>query len=91
MSMKSDADRLQWEKDWPPDCAFASPEDPRWEALGNNTAQKLTCANCGEVSTNPGQFVRDGRWVCTDACRKELADKQSYDDLAESGGIVDAP
>jgi hypothetical protein len=75
----------------PPDCAFASPEDPRWEALGNNTARKLVCANCGEESTNPGQFLGDGRWVCTQKCRKELCDVQSYDDLAASGGIVDAP
>lgn len=126
--------------DDPPDCAFASPEDPRWDALGDNpdwrigqnckpkyrthplfscahncviigtrasslhkdgllliavddgrqllesaedwttasgTAQPLTCANCGEVSTNPGQFTIDGQWLCTEACRKELCDKQS--------------
>ena len=50
-----------------------------------------TCANCGGNSANPGQVVQDGRWVCTDACRKELCDRQSYDDLAASGGIVDAP
>ena len=55
------------------------------------TAQPLRCANCGEVSTNPGQFVKDGRWVCTQACRRELCDWQSYDNLAASGGIVDAP
>jgi hypothetical protein len=61
------------------------------EPLDDNTAKKLHCANCGELSTNPGQFLRDGRWVCTDACRKELCDKDSYDDLAASGGIVDAP
>lgn len=54
-------------------------------------ARILTCANCHEESTNPGQFVGDGRWVCTEACRRELADAQSYDDLAASGGIVDAP
>lgn len=76
---------------YPPDCAFALPEDPRWEALGGNTAKPLTCANCGEVSTNPGQFTPDGLWLCTEACRKELCEKQSYDDLAASGGIVDAP
>lgn len=52
---------------------------------------ELTCANCTEVSTNPGQFLRDGRWVCTESCRKELATKQSMDDLAASGGIVGAP
>lgn len=54
-------------------------------------AQPLTCANCGEASTNPGQFTPDGLWLCTEACRKELCDKQSYDDMAASGGIVDAP
>ena len=59
------------------------------EAIG--TAQTLTCANCTEVSSNPGQFLRDGRWVCTEACRRELCHKQSMDDLAASGGIVDAP
>jgi len=59
--------------------------------LGDNTAKRLTCANCSEVSTNPGQFIKDGRWVCSESCRKELCDKQSYDDLAASGGIVDAP
>jgi hypothetical protein len=61
----------------------------RREAAGH--AEPLTCACCGEVSTNPGQFVKDGRWVCTDSCRKELADAQSYADHAASGGIVDAP
>ncbi len=83
----------------PPDEAFFSPEDRRWESLARQPekpeyagmAGPLTCANCGEESTNPGQFVKDGRWVCTDACRKELCDKQSFDDLADSGGIVDAP
>jgi hypothetical protein len=60
-------------------------------AIGDNTAQAMTCANCGEVSTNPGQFLHDGRWVCTKKCRNEMADTQSYDDLAASGGIVDAP
>lgn len=35
-------------------------------------ATPLICANCGEQSTNPGQFVSDGRWVCTESCRKEL-------------------
>jgi hypothetical protein len=34
--------------------------------------QPLTCANCGEVSTNPGQFTPDGLWLCTEVCRKEL-------------------
>ena len=54
--------------------------------------QNMTCANCGEVSTNliAGQFIRDGRWVCTRKCRDELCDEQPYDDLAASGGIVDA-
>jgi len=37
---------------------------------------KLECANCGEVSSNPGQFLPDGRWVCTAACRKELGSNQ---------------
>lgn len=57
----------------------------------DNSAQSVTCANCGEASTNPGQFLRDGRWVCTASCRNELCDKQSYDDLLDSGGLVDAP
>ena len=48
----------------------------------DNTAQPLTCANCGEVSTNPGQFVPDGQWVCTEACRTEL-----YVSQAMNGGI----
>jgi hypothetical protein len=51
------------------------------------TAQGLTCANCGEVSTNPGQFEPDGRWVCTQACRNELRSERSYNDLRDSGGI----
>lgn len=62
-----------------------------WVLLSDNSAQPLTCASCGELSTNPGQFLADGRWVCTESCRKELALSQSYDDLRESGGIVDAP
>ena len=52
---------------------------------------ELTCANCNEVSPNPGQFLPDGRWVCTNACLKELALTQSHDDLRASGGIIDAP
>lgn len=55
------------------------------------STESLTCANCGEVSTNPGNFVKDGRWVCTEVCRKKLCENQPYDDLAASGGIVDAP
>lgn len=62
-----------------------------WVPPSDNAAKPLTCANCGEVSTNPGQFTPDGLWLCTEACRKELCDKQSYGDLAASGGIVDAP
>jgi hypothetical protein len=58
------------------------------ELLGNGP---LTCANCGEESTNPGQFVQGDRWVCCHACRKELIEKDSYRDLAARGGIVDAP
>ena len=59
--------------------------------MNDNSAEPLTCAQCGEESTNPGQFLKDGRWVCSAVCRKELADAQSYQDLADSGGIVDAP
>lgn len=40
----------------------------------DNAAQPLTCANCGEASTNPGQFVKDGRWVCSAACRNGIVD-----------------
>ena len=58
-------------------------------------AVSLECVACGEVSTNPGQFIQYGEfrnaWVCSAACRRDLAEKQSYDDLAASGGIVDAP
>lgn len=61
------------------------------ESLGGNNGTPLTCANCGEVSTNVGQFADGRRWVCTEACRKELASNQSHDDLTASGGIVDAP
>ena len=50
--------------------------------VNDNTAQPLTCDNCGEVSTNPGQFMTDGRWVCTAACRSELSAS-----LAANGGI----
>ena len=63
----------------------------RYENAEHVSGAALECANCGEFSTNAGQFVKDGRWVCTESCRKELALKQSYDDLAASGGIVDAP
>lgn len=59
--------------------------------MNETGATELVCANCGEASTNPGQFVRDGRWVCCQQCRRELCESQSYDDLAASGGIVDAP
>lgn len=61
------------------------------EIMEKGTTQPLTCACCGEASTNPGQFVRDGRWVCTEDCRRNLINVDSYDDLAASGGIVDAP
>ncbi len=50
--------------------------------LGDNTATPLTCANCGEVSTNPGQFMPDGLWICTESCRAELCASQSA-----NGGI----
>ena len=50
--------------------------------VNDNTAQTLTCANCGEVSTNPGQFTPDGRWVCTAVCRDEL-----FASMAANGGI----
>lgn len=59
--------------------------------MNETGATELVCANCGEPSTNPGQFVRDGRWVCCQQCRRDLCESQSYDDLASSGGIVDAP
>ena len=65
--------------------------EPQPVATYIGTAQILTCANCNQESTSPGQFLKDGRWVCTDSCRRELADSQSYDDLAASGGIVEAP
>ena len=52
----------------------------------------LVCDNCDTTSEHhAGQFLSDRRWVCTEVCRKALAEKQSYDDLATSGGIVDAP
>ena len=66
----------------------------RFEAEKRETigiATPLTCANCEEVSTNPGQFTPDGLWLCTESCRKELCEKQSYASLVASGGIVDAP
>lgn len=50
--------------------------------VNDNTAQPLTCDNCGEASTNPGQFMPDGRWVCTASCRDELSAS-----LAANGGI----
>lgn len=57
-----------------------------------NDENELICANCGESSNNrPGQFLGDTRWVCCQECKSELADKQAYDDLAASGGVVDAP
>ena len=49
------------------------------QILGNG---ELECANCGELSTNPGQFAPDGRWVCTSACLTEL-----YVSLDGNGGI----
>jgi len=54
-------------------------------------AEAVEAAPKGEESTTPGQFAPDGLWICTEDCRRELAIKRSYDDLAESGGIVDAP
>ena len=54
-------------------------------------AQGWRTIECGESSTNPGQFVRDNRWVCSEECRRNLINVDSYDDLRESGGIVDAP
>jgi hypothetical protein len=37
--------------------------------------------------------VKDGDWceLCNRECKRAAAVKQSYDDLAASGGIVDAP
>lgn len=55
------------------------------------TRKPLSCANCGQQATGPGNFTPDLLWLCSETCRKELCDKQSYDDLAASGGIVDAP
>lgn len=77
----------------PPDAVAEPIRDEIKRIMGQHplTTTKLTCASCGEVSSNPGQFLPDGRWVCTEDCRKELAASQSYDDLAASGGIVDAP
>ncbi len=43
-----------------------------WVSPEEVAAKKLTCANCSEVSSSPGQFLPDGRWVCTESCRKEL-------------------
>ena len=81
--------------DWCPACNRAMKEAQIENALDvsvpDNTAKPLTCANCGEVSTNPGQFTPDGQWLCTESCRKELCESQCYDDLRASGGIVDAP
>jgi hypothetical protein len=50
--------------------------------LGDNTATAITCDNCGEVSTNPGHSLPDGRWACTESCRIELDVS-----LAANGGI----
>ncbi len=50
--------------------------------VNDNTAQSLTCDNCGEVSTSPGQFMPDGRWVCMAVCRDEL-----FASLAANGGV----
>jgi hypothetical protein len=53
---------------------------------------EVKCANCGRPqNVSAGQFVRDNRWVCSEACRKSLIERDSYDDLAASGGIVEAP
>jgi len=53
--------------------------------------KQIVCSNCGARQINAGQFVRDNRWVCSQNCRKELIEKDSYRDLAASGGIVNAP
>jgi len=74
--------------DW---CERCNRDMKQAERDNAGTPQPLTCANCEEVSTNPGQFVRGGQWVCCETCRTELLTKGSYDDLAASGGIVDAP
>ncbi len=47
------------------------------DCLGDNTATPLTCANCGEVSTNPGQFLPCGAWVCTAACKHDFDQSQA--------------
>lgn len=40
--------------------------------MNDNTATVLVCAGCGEESTNPGQFMDDGRWVCSQVCKDEV-------------------
>lgn len=30
-----------------------------------------TCDNCGEQSTNPGSFLTNGEWTCSNQCYKE--------------------
>lgn len=42
----------------------------------SGTAIPIVCGNCGEESTNPGQFVADGRWVCCNECRRHLVETQ---------------
>lgn len=51
----------------------------------------VRCAYCKEESKRPGQWLDSDTWVCSRECKHQLIDKQSYDDLIASGGIVDAP
>ncbi len=51
----------------------------------------LRCSCCKQLSTRPGQFLDPDTWVCSIECKKSLMEKQAYDDLAASGGVVDAP
>lgn len=51
----------------------------------------IRCACCKHETTRPGQWLDPDTFVCSQACKSALIDKQSFDDLAASGGIVDAP
>jgi hypothetical protein len=51
----------------------------------------IRCAWCKNETDRPGQWLDPDTFACSQECRKALMEKQSYDDLAASGGIVDAP
>ena len=69
--------------------------EARNRVMGKRQRDEPHCGRCGGLMTpqnarhRPELFLHDA--CLLDELKREAADKQSYDDLAASGGIVDAP